>query len=92
MRAIASLSLAAVLVLLAFETGVHSAHHVSAGDAGPLCAVAAATAHLVGVPIDTATVHRVVLSPCEIAPIDRVQAPALPLLFDDRTRAPPITA
>src|SRR5262245_15186813 len=44
-RALA-LTLAVLLALLAFETGLHSVHHLGQADQGAACAVASATPHL----------------------------------------------
>jgi hypothetical protein len=90
-RGTIAIVVAGVLALLAFETGVHSTHHLASGHAGPPCAVAVATGHLAGVPVDTATVYRVVLASGDITPVDRVQIPAMPQLYVDRSRAPPVS-
>ncbi len=44
-----ALALLVVLLLLPFETGLHSVHHLGDGPGHAHCAVAAACSHLVGV-------------------------------------------
>ena len=49
-------SLAILLLVLTFEAGLHSAHHVGEPDQSAACVVAMATAHLVGNPVEVVTV------------------------------------
>jgi hypothetical protein len=56
-RLVAGLTI--LLLVLTFEAGLHSAHHVGELDQSAACVVAMATAHLVGSPVDAVTVDPV---------------------------------
>lgn len=80
-------ALALLLVLLAFETGLHSVHHLA--EPGRPCVVAAASAHVAGTVLEAVTVGvpgaptgMSALLPAPSAPASRPPAPAL-------GRAPP---
>lgn len=45
-------ALAILLLILTFEAGLHSAHHVGEPGQSATCVVAMATAHLVGSPVE----------------------------------------
>jgi hypothetical protein len=85
-----ALALAVAFPVLGFEVGVHSVHHLDDPGHASQCAVASATAHLHGAPVDT---------PSPIAPIERTPQLA-PIPSDVATphrslashggRAPPI--
>jgi hypothetical protein len=86
-RAVALLSVA-VLLVIAFETGLHSVHHIGEPDSAT-CVVASASAQTGGVTIGSIAFDRPaematpVAVTVDSAAIDRLTAP-------DRGRAPPI--
>jgi hypothetical protein len=90
-RAVA-LAIVLVLLLFAFETGVHSVHHLNDRQAGAACTVASGTAHVAGTPVDGGASEPLVL-----VPIARLALDARPDL-DARSlavhqgRAPPLAA
>lgn len=61
--------LAMLVLVLAFEAGLHSAHHVGAPREAAACSVAVATAHLSGSPVEAVT-----LDP-DAAPVFRGELP-----------------
>jgi hypothetical protein len=76
--------------VLAFETGLHSAHHLGQADEASRCAVAAMAtqlnADLAGTALDTVPVHVVEILAAAPAP------PVVPARADapDAGRAPPV--
>ena len=84
------LALAGILAGFAFETGVHSAHHLGHEDGGAACAVASATGRLPGAPVKTATTDRVMLPSSELPDADRRSTLDVHPLGAHRGRAPPI--
>jgi hypothetical protein len=81
------LLLAGLLVVLAFETGIHGAHHASE-DPAPKCPLAAASAHCVATEVEPVT-----LAPGAVA-AGPSWLPAVPRAISRRpaarrTRAPP---
>jgi len=84
------LALAGILAGFAFETGVHSAHHLGHEDGAAACAVASATGHLPGAPVETATTDRVVLPSSELPVADRRSILDVHPLGTHRDRTPPI--
>ncbi len=87
-----ALGLALALSVFAFESGLHSIHHLDAWNGATHCAVASAAAHTTGIvvaPVD-------VLPPSVLvargrAPLDN-RAPAARTLGAARGRAPPFLA
>jgi hypothetical protein len=58
-----ALALAIVLMLglFAFESGVHSVHHINDPRSGAACLVAVATLHVAGTPVDGTTSEPLIL-------------------------------
>lgn len=86
-RRAATLGLAVLLALLAFESGIHAVHHLDDPDAH--CAVASASAHVPGAeiaPVDAGPILLVATDPLPVA-----EPCALPARFirPDEGRAPP---
>jgi hypothetical protein len=85
-RAVA-LACTALLLLIAFEAGVHSVHHV-ADHLGAQCVVASASAHTGGVAVDAVAIE----APVDVATSIAVTPSATPVLRSvppDLGRAPP---
>lgn len=59
-RRAVTLAIVFVLVLFAFDTGVHSVHHLNDREAGATCAVALGTAHVAATPVDGGTSEPVI--------------------------------
>jgi hypothetical protein len=95
-----ALALAIVLILavFAFETGVHSVHHLNdlrhREDlrSGLTCHVAAATAHLSGTPVDVATHESLVLPSHESVVVQAQPDVDTRSLSAHLGRAPPLSA
>jgi hypothetical protein len=89
-RRVLALTLVLVAGVLAFETGVHSTHHLGQPEEAAACAVAAMAtqlnADLVGTALDTVPVHVVEILPAAPGP---PVVPARPLA-PDAGRAPPV--
>ena len=87
-------ALAVALILLvavfAFESGVHSVHHLGDRDRGEHCALAAASQHLAGAEVDVVMV-------VETLPLTRLLAATdalterVRLIGPDQGRAPPVS-
>jgi hypothetical protein len=89
-RRVLALTLVLVAGVLAFETGVHSAHHLGQAEEAARCAVAAMatqlSADLAGTAPDTVPVHVIeILVAAPAAPV----VPARPVA-PDAGRAPPV--
>jgi hypothetical protein len=70
-----ALGLAFMLLVLGFETGLHSTHHLGESARAPECAVAAATAHLTGGSVERVSVDPLIV-PSYPVPSERpVQVP-----------------
>jgi hypothetical protein len=83
--------LVAGLAVLAFETGVHSVHHL--GEArSDVCAVAATATQLAGAPIEASSVEPVLVATPEPLPAVAPISPAGRTHRPDEGRAPPPTA
>ena len=95
-----ALALAVVLILglFAFENGVHSVHHLDdlrhLNDlrSGATCSVAAATAHLAGTPVDSATPEYRILTAQERVVLPQQLSFDASSLTAHQGRAPPISA
>lgn len=90
-RAVA-LILGSILAVLAFQTGIHSAHHLGSEDDGAACAVASATGHLAWASAEAATAARVGLRPSGRAVVDDRWTLERRLLAAPPGRAPPLAA
>jgi hypothetical protein len=79
-----------MLLVLGFETGLHSTHHLGESARAPECAVAAATAHLTGGSVERVSVDPLIV-PSYPVPSERpVQLPRRrPASHEGR--APPAT-
>lgn len=86
-RRAASLGLAVLLALFAFESGVHSVHHLD--DPSADCAVASASVYVPGA--DIVPVHAATILLAATDPLPVVEPHALPARFirPDEGRAPP---
>jgi hypothetical protein len=82
--AIASVTL---LVLVAFEAGIHSVHHL-ADQRDAQCVMASAAAQTAGVIVDTAAFERPAVATTPVIAAPRASAPLRPAP-PDRGRAPP---
>jgi hypothetical protein len=90
-RAVAFL-LCLVLAIFAFEAGMHSVHHLGAGDSGTThCAIASATAHALEAIFESVTVAPVPEPQWLVGADDGCRA-AWISLRPDSGRAPPILA
>ena len=88
-RAVLTLTLVLVLGVLAFETGLHSTHHLERPDDAARCAVAGASSQLNADLIDvTLDVPRASLVPGRVAALD-LPAVAARVVAPDAGRAPP---
>jgi hypothetical protein len=85
-----ALGLVFMLSVFAFETGLHSTHHLGAPARAPECAVAAATAHLAGGSVERVSVDPVIVPWLPVQAERRVQAPRRPPASHEG-RAPPAT-
>jgi hypothetical protein len=85
-RAVA-LACTALLLLVAFEAGVHSVHHL-ADHLGTQCVVASASAHTGGVAVDAVAFEAPVTLAAPVA-VTRTVAPVLRAVPPDLGRAPP---
>ena len=85
-RGVAALCLA-LFVLVAFEVGVHSVHHLTDGRDGA-CAVASTAAHTAGVVVDRIACAPAANDARPDVPVSRVAATSQPA-SPDRGRAPP---
>lgn len=85
-----AIGLALALLTLAFEGGLHSAHHLGDPVRGAECVLALATAHLDGAPVDTVSLAPAVDAapdgPLLLAPVP-VAARRVPT---HEGRAPPV--
>jgi hypothetical protein len=85
-----ALALAVAFPLLGFEVGLHSVHHLDDPGHASQCAVASATTHLHGTPVDTPRS----ISPVEWAPQRALISPDVTTphrsLAPHEGRAPPI--
>ena len=77
----------ALLLLVAFESGIHSVHHL-ADQPGSQCVVASASAHTGGVAVDTVAFERPVETLTAIA-ITPTASPTTRPAAPDLGRAPP---
>ena len=85
-RAVA-LACTALLLLVAFEAGVHSVHHL-ADHLGAQCVVASASAHTGGVAVDAFAFEAPVALAIPLA-VTRTATPVLRAVPPDLARAPP---
>ena len=85
-RAVA-LACTALLLLVAFEAGVHSVHHL-ADHLGTKCVVASASTHTGGVAVD-AVAFEAPATPAAPLVVTRIEAPIHRAVPPDLGRAPP---
>jgi hypothetical protein len=83
-----AITLVAIVALLAFETGVHSTHHLGKPDDAAHCAVAGMAAQLSADVVDV-TVETPALAPQTIAPALASPVLAERAIAPDAGRAPP---
>jgi hypothetical protein len=78
-----------LLLVLAFEAGLHSVHHVGDADHAAACAVGVATAHLAGNPVEVVTIDPIAAPSLDTA----LPAPPAPVTLHrpapHEGRAPP---
>lgn len=90
LRSLAALALVWSLGVFAFADGLHSVHHLPDQDAASRCALATASAHMVGVIVDPV--------PFELPQLPRLAglqecapaAPVRPPIWVAQGRAPPL--
>jgi hypothetical protein len=87
-RRVVALTLVAIVALLAFETGVHSTHHLGKPDDAAQCAVAWMSAQLSADVVDV-TVETPALAPQANAPLLASSVLAERAIAPDAGRAPP---
>ncbi|HEV8143303.1 MAG TPA: hypothetical protein VGQ77_10615 [Methylomirabilota bacterium] len=87
-RRVVAVTLVAIVALLAFETGVHSMHHLGKPDDGAQCAVAWMSAQLSADVVDV-TVETPALAPQANAPVLASSVFAERAIAPDAGRAPP---
>ncbi len=90
-RALA-LTIVLVLALFAFENGVHSIHHLSDRTTATACAVASATTHVAGTPVDAGTSEAIILPSLERLVLDHRPDLVVRSLAAHQGRAPPLAA
>ena len=90
-RALA-LTIVLVLALFAFENGVHSVHHLSDRTTATACAVASATTHVTGAPVDAGTPEAIILPSLERLVLDHQPDLVVRSLAAHQGRAPPLAA
>ena len=90
-RAVA-LAIVFVLALFAFETGVHSVHHLNDHGSGATCAVASGTAHVTGTLVDGGAGETLVLESLERLVLDSRPNVEIRSLAVHQGRAPPLSA
>lgn len=88
-RGAAALVLVLALAVLAFEGGLHSVHHGGDPAQAQACAVAAASAHLAGIAVDTDPGPDLALPVVAVVPRCTELAPRSLTLRPDQGRAPP---
>jgi hypothetical protein len=86
-RALA-LSLVLIVSVFAFESGVHSVHHLVDGDRGESCAVASASQHIAGTEVDAVLGVEALPQARQLAATDAL-IERVRLIGPDQGRAPP---
>ena len=90
-RAVA-LAIVFVLALFAFETGVHSVHHLNDHGSGATCAVASGAAHVAGTLVDGGAGEALVLESLERLLLDSRPNAEIRSLAAHQGRAPPLSS
>jgi hypothetical protein len=90
-RAVA-LAIVFVLALFAYETGVHSVHHLNDRAASAACVVASGATHVAGTPVDVGAVEPLILASLERLVLDSRPNVEVRSLAVHQGRAPPLAA
>ena len=88
-RALA-MALILVVAVFAFESGVHSVHHLGDRDRGEHCALAAASQHLAGAEVEVVVVAKTLPLTRQLAATDAL-IERVRLIGPDQGRAPPVS-